>query len=247
MTGPVNAVVIGASGAIGLALTRALCARAEGGRVFALSRRPRPADEPRAQWIRADATDTDGLAKAAAEVAEHAPSIHRLICCTGMLHDDDAVPPIAPEKALEQLDADAFRRVMTVNALAPLLALTAFRPLLEHDQGSVAGLLSAMVGSIADNRLGGWYSYRMSKAALNMGVKTAAIELERRARRGRRAPIVAAVHPGTTHTPLSERFLRSRDARPAAASAQRILEVLDGLTAADSGGFFNWDGQPLPW
>lgn len=247
MTGTVNSVVVGASGAIGLAITQALSARDEGGRVFALARRPRAADAEHATWIRADATDADALAEAAEQVAGTAPRIHRLICCVGMLHDDDAAPPIGPEKSLEQLDADAFRRVMTVNALAPLLALTAFRPLLEHDEGSVAGLLSAMVGSIADNRLGGWYSYRMSKAALNMGVKTAAIELARRARRGRPAPIVAAVHPGTTVSPLSERFLRARDARPAAASATRILDVLDGLTADDSGGFFNWDGQPLPW
>jgi NAD(P)-dependent dehydrogenase (short-subunit alcohol dehydrogenase family) len=170
--------------------------------------------------------------------------VHLLVTCTGVLHGGDARPGLRPEKALAQLDAEGFLHVMRVNALAPLQVLAAFAPLLRHDQRAVAATLSAMVGSIGDNRLGGWYSYRMSKAALNMGLKNAAIELGRGARDG---PIVVAIHPGTTTTALSEPFLRHRTARSPAESAEHILAVLDGLTPANSGKFYNWDGRELPW
>jgi NAD(P)-dependent dehydrogenase (short-subunit alcohol dehydrogenase family) len=100
-----------------------------------------------------------------------------------------------------------------------------------------------MVGSIGDNRLGGWYSYRMSKAALNMGIRNAAIELGRH----RHGPIVVAIHPGTTLSPLSAPFAARDRARPADASAAAIVRVLDGLERTDNGRFFNWDGRELPW
>jgi NAD(P)-dependent dehydrogenase (short-subunit alcohol dehydrogenase family) len=247
MTSKLHAVVVGASGAMGLALTRALAGRDDVQRVFAVSRQHRTSDDPRVTWMESNVCDPDSLARLAQRIGAEAPRIHRLICCVGVLHADADGVRVGPEKALGQLRAGAFHQVMALNALAPLTVLHAFTPLLEHPDGSVAVTLSARVGSIGDNRLGGWYSYRMSKAALNMGIRTAAIELNRRARPDRPAPIVAAVHPGTTVSALSEPFLRGRPARSPDDSARHVLAVADGLTPADSGGFFNWDGQPLPW
>jgi NAD(P)-dependent dehydrogenase (short-subunit alcohol dehydrogenase family) len=241
-----NIVVAGASGAIGRALTRTLRDRPGVQHVYALSRRAPPAPEPGITWLQTDMADPDALHGAVRSVAVQAPRVHGLIICAGVLHDP-GTPPLQPEKSLAQLDGEAFLRVMRINALLPLQILGAFTPLLEHADGSVVAALSAMVGSIADNRLGGWYSYRMSKAALNMGLKTAAIEFARRARRNRPAPIVAALHPGTTHSGLSEPFLRHREARSADETATRLVDVIAKLGPADSGGFFNWDGRPLPW
>jgi NAD(P)-dependent dehydrogenase (short-subunit alcohol dehydrogenase family) len=169
--------------------------------------------------------------------------VHRLIVCTGILHGGATDPGLRPEKSLRQLRLANLQRCMAVNAWAPLMALEAFSPLLRHTDGAVAAALSAMVGSIGDNRLGGWYSYRMSKAALNMGLRSAAIELGRQ----RHAPIVVAVHPGTTLSALSAPFAGPERARPAHDSAAAILRVLDGLGPDDTGRFFNWDGRELPW
>jgi NAD(P)-dependent dehydrogenase (short-subunit alcohol dehydrogenase family) len=121
--------------------------------------------------------------------------------------------------------------------------LQAFAPKLDRGGQVRIGALSAQVGSIGDNALGGWYSYRMSKAALNMGIRCAAIELGR----FRRGTVVAAIHPGTTRTPLTDGFLGNREVRGPDESARRIVELLDGLGPDDNGGFFHADGQPLPW
>ncbi|MAT84546.1 MAG: hypothetical protein CMQ43_09255 [Gammaproteobacteria bacterium] len=244
---PINAVIVGASGGIGRALTDALLARDEARRVFALSRRFEPPAHPRLTALEADPTEPRSLARVAGAVADQVDAVHLLIICTGVLHGGDDDPGLAPEKSLADLDGERFRRVMTVNALAPLQTIHAFSPLLRHDHRAVAAALSAMVGSIGDNRIGGWYSYRMSKAALNMGLRNAAIELGRGRPSGRPKPIVAAIHPGTTVTPLSEPFLRRHRARPPEESAAHILAVLDRLTESDSGRFFNWDGSELPW
>jgi NAD(P)-dependent dehydrogenase (short-subunit alcohol dehydrogenase family) len=241
-----NVVVVGAAGGLGTAFCEALAARREVDCVFALSRSERPA-LPRVRALTTDVGDPASLARAVDAVREAAPHIHLLIICIGILHDAQT----APEKALSQLRQPDFQRIMTLNAFLPLQVLGAFAPLLRHGERSVVAALSAMVGSIGDNRLGGWYSYRMSKAALNMGLKTAAIELARgRATAGRphpTSPIVVAVHPGTTATGLSARYLHNRDARPPADSAQCVLDVLDRLSPADTGKFYNWDGRELPW
>lgn len=242
-----HAVIVGASGGLGRALTDALLARDDIQHVFALSRRFEPPPHPRLIALEADPTESRSLARVARAVADQVDAVHLLVVCTGVLHGGDDEPGLTPEKSLADLDGDRFRRVMTINALAPLQAIHAFSPLLRHDQRAVAAALSAMVGSIGDNRIGGWYSYRMSKAALNKGLRNAAIELGRGRPSGRPKPIVAAIHPGTTITPLSEPFLRRHRARPPEESAAHILAVLDGLTESDSGRFFNWDGSALPW
>lgn len=240
------AVVTSASGGIGRALTARLADAPDVAHVFALSRGGVGHQHERVTQLTADATDPQALAAAASRVGDAAPRVHLLITCGGLLHGGAEQPRLKPEKSLDALDPANFREVMAVNALAPLQVLGAFKRLLVHGEGAVAGLLSAQVGSIGDNRLGGWYSYRMSKAALNMGVRCAAIELGR-GRRGEGAPVVVAIHPGTTVSYLSEPFIGRHTARPAADSARHILEVLDALSPEDSGRFLNWDGRGLPW
>ncbi len=234
------AVVAGASGGLGRAISQSLAARPEYSTVFALSRSA-PSGEG-LSWLETDTTDPSDLEAAAARVAERADRVHLLICCSGVLHGGDE-GGLRPEKALAALELESLTLAMRVNAFAPLAAISAFRALLRHDQAPVAAVLSAMVGSISDNSLGGWYSYRMSKAALNMGVRNAAIEFGRL----RDGPCVVAVHPGTTLTELSKPFVRGRDPRSPHESAQYILSVLQGLAPEDSGKFFNWDGRELPW
>jgi NAD(P)-dependent dehydrogenase (short-subunit alcohol dehydrogenase family) len=241
-----NAIIAGAGSGLGAALARELAQRS-GYRVFALARRNELPALRHLTWLPTDLTDPASVANSLSTVADQAPQVHLLITCVGVLHGGGTEQGLGPEKSLRQLDADNFHHVMSVNALAPLQILGACAPLLRHDQRAVAATLSAMVGSIGENRLGGWYSYRMSKAALNMGLKNAAIELSRPATARRRGPIVTAIHPGTTRTALSAPFLGQRSARPPEHSAAHILRVIDKLSPADNGKFLNWDGRELPW
>jgi NAD(P)-dependent dehydrogenase (short-subunit alcohol dehydrogenase family) len=194
-------------------------------------------------WHQADATDPDQLAAAAERIGAAHERVHLLITCVGALHGGQSDPDFQPEKSLSALRLHNLQRSVAINAFAPLAALHAFLPLLRHDEGAVAATLSAMVGSIGDNALGGWYSYRMSKAALNMGLRNAAIECSRL----RDGPQVVAIHPGTTLTALSEPFVRRHRHRSPEESARRILQVIEGLSADDTGKFLNWDGQEIPW
>ncbi len=250
-----SSVIVGAGGALGRALVVACRTAPDAGTVFALARAPAADAEPAQQAkgplqtlppihrLVADPTDPAAMAAAAASVGAHTARIHRLIICTGILHGGPADPSFRPEKSLGQLRLDQLQQSILVNAWAPLVALDAFAPLLRHEDGAVAAVLSAMVGSIGENRLGGWYSYRMSKAALNMGIRNAAIELGRH----RHGPIVVAIHPGTTLSELSAPFAGAERARSPGVSAAAILRVLDGLGKSDNGRFFNWDGRELPW
>jgi NAD(P)-dependent dehydrogenase (short-subunit alcohol dehydrogenase family) len=240
-----TALVIGASGGLGQALWQQLKADKTYTDVLAISRRALVQPDPR--WFQADATCPEQLAEVARQVGERFGKLDLLINCTGMLHETG----LRPEKSLGQLHRQDFLKVMSVNAFAPLVALQTFTPLLRKAAGSsghgIAVTLSAMVGSISDNRLGGWYSYRMSKAALNMGLRNAAIELDRYVD----GPVVVAIHPGTTLTGLSEPFVGKRQnnqkVRSAACSAVHILHVVAGLSREDTGKFLNWDGRELEW
>jgi NAD(P)-dependent dehydrogenase (short-subunit alcohol dehydrogenase family) len=233
-----TAVVVGASGGLGQALFRNLQQDPRYSAVLAVSRSA-PAIDPQ-HWYQADTTCAAELNAAVASIESEHAAVHLLIICTGTLQDGGAV---SPEKSLRELDSRSLGRLVHVNAFAPLAALDAFSDLLNGAEGARVVVLSAMVGSITDNRLGGWYSYRMSKAALNMGVRTAAIELGRR----KGAPILVAMHPGTTLTRLSEPFLSNHSYRDPETSAEHILRVTQALVDADSGKFLNWDGSELPW
>ena len=222
-----KALVIGASGAIGQAFCQLLRADAGCSSVRELSRASSPA---------LDLEDPTSIAAAAAALAEEGP-YQLILHAAGLLHR----PGIAPEKSLAAIEADALQAVFQVNALGPALVLRHFLPLLDR-QGAMA-MLSAKVGSIGDNRLGGWYAYRASKAALNMLIRTAAIELARSKPKAR----LLALHPGTVISPLSQPFRGAAAARPAEQAAAEMLRVIDSLGPEHSGSFHAYDGQQLPW
>jgi len=234
-------IVIGATGGIGAALVEQLAARAEGGPVVALSRR-RPETLPQGvSWGPIDLDDEASIL-AAAEALDPHVAIDRVLVATGRLQALGR----APEKTWRHLDREGLLAAFADNAVGPALVAKHFLPRLPRDQRSVFAALSARVGSIGDNRLGGWYGYRASKAALNQLIHTLAIELARQ----RPQAICVALHPGTVDTGLSAPFqggvsaekLFSRDL-----AATQLLSVLDGLNPADSGGFFAWDGAAIPW
>ena len=219
-----HAVVIGASGGIGAAFADLLDADPQIGRVTRLSR---------ASGF--DLTDPASITDAAAALVSP-PDL--VIVATGLLHAEG----FAPERDLRQLSADAFARAFAVNAIGPALVAQAFLPLLPKGRKTVFAALSARVGSISDNRLGGWHAYRASKAALNMIIRNFAVELARTHKQA----IAVTLHPGTVDSALSEPFQRNVEPDKLFTpdySAERLLSVLDGLTPADSGHLFAWDGQ----
>lgn len=231
------AIVIGATGGIGSAVADAMDRSGRFADVIRLGRRTSP---------RLDLLDDESIAAAAAHTATrlgHGRSVSglRLVFdATGLLHDTAA----EPEKSWRALDAAQMMRLFAINAAGPALLMKHFLPLLAREQKSVFATISAKVGSIGDNHLGGWYSYRASKAALNQFVRTAAIELKRRSPHA----VCVALHPGTVATRLSEKFARNApNVQSPTQSAARMLAVLDTLTDADTGGFFSYSGERLPW
>lgn len=191
-----------------------------------------------------DYTQPDTIDQAATWLQRYLAStgsqLRQVVVATGYLHSELG----QPERSLRQLNAHYLQHVMQVNAVGPALLLGALAPLLPRQGRVVWAAVSAKVGSIGDNALGGWYGYRASKAALNQFVKTASIEL----RRHNRDAICVALHPGTVDTGLSAPFSKSGlKVRPASVAAAELQAVLDGLTAADSGGFFDYQGKALPW
>lgn len=239
-----NAMVIGATGGIGAALVEALEARDEVETVFAASRSGGHLKAARkgTERLMLDVQNETSIVECAEAVRQRSGSLSLLIYAAGVLHTADA----RPERRLEQLEAPALDGVFAVNAFGPMLVAKHFWPLLKHDRRAVLANVSARVGSIGDNRLGGWYAYRCSKAALNMFTKTLSIELKRRAPN----VICLAVHPGTVDTNLSKPFQASvPDGKlftPAYAAA-RLLENIDRATAEASGSFLAWDGQDIEW
>jgi NAD(P)-dependent dehydrogenase (short-subunit alcohol dehydrogenase family) len=230
-----TALVVGASGGIGGAVFEQLRTSGRHEQVVGWSRRA--IDE----FTHVDLTDETSI-QAGAEALADAPPLRFVFVATGLLHADG----LRPERNLRELDAAALNRLFQVNAVGPALLAKHLLPLLPREGRSVFAALSARVGSIGDNRLGGWHAYRASKAALNMLLRNAAVELART----HREAVVALLHPGTVDTALSAPFQRNvgegRLFDPAF-SAERLLAVLDGLTPADTGGFWAWDGQPVPW
>ena len=216
-------VVVGASGGIGQALADAAEAR---GAVIRLSR---PA---------IDARDEATIAAAAERAGD---GLTHVIVAAGLLHARGQ----GPERDWRQISADWMLESFRVNTVLPALVAKHFLPRLRRDGPSLFAVLTARVGSIGDNRLGGWHAYRASKAALNMILRNLAVEM------GRSHPkaVIAGLHPGTVDTGLSAPFQKGvAEGRLFTAdhSAERLLAVLSGLTPADSGGVFAWDGARVP-
>ncbi len=219
-----RALVLGANGALGGAFVRCLQGS---GSVTGLSRR--------------DGLDWTQPSRAEAVLDEAAASgpFDLVIDATGAL-EPGGYPP---EKKLAAVEADGMATHFSVNAIGPALVLKRHDALLVREGRAVFATLSARVGSIGDNRLGGWISYRASKAALNQIVRTAAIEIARK----RPEAVVVALHPGTVATPLSEKFAGERERFTPDEAATRLLGVLGGLRPDQSGGFFAHDGAAIPW
>lgn len=224
-----QALILGATGAIGGAIAAQLSADPRCARLCTLSRQSAPA---------MDFEQPESIAAAAEALRPQGPW-HLIVVATGMLSG----PTGGPEKRLADLNATHLAASFATNTIGPALALAHFAPQLAKGERSLLAVLSAKVGSIGDNRLGGWYSYRASKAALNMLLKTAAIEVARTHPQA----VLAALHPGTVDSALSAPFRGAQIGRPPTAAAQELLAVLDGLQPQDSGGFWAYDGQQLPW
>ena len=236
--------MVGARGGLGTALCQRLRSDPRFSRVLAGGRRTEPTTTA-VPGIDLDIelTDESRVAAAAAHVGElvrTGPPLRLLIDATGFLHGSG----FEPEKSWRDLDAAHMAHAFAINAIGPALLMKHFLPLLPRSGKAVFATLSAKVGSIGDNRLGGWYSYRASKAALNQLVHTAAIELARQ----KPQAICVALHPGTVDTGLSARFAKSGlEVQTPEAAAVRLLAVIDGLSTKDNGGFFNHHGEALPW
>lgn len=233
--------IFGASGGIGAALVDALAQRDDVERVYALSRTPVSQGAKRTS-LSFDYGDESSIAAAAEQMAAGGP-LDLVIVATGLLSRGDE---IQPEKTWRTLDAEAMAENFRVNTIGPALI---GKHMLEHlsvEGRPLFAALSARVGSIEDNGLGGWHSYRAAKAALNQIIRNFAIELRRRNKRA----VAVALHPGTVETSLSAPFSgnvpEGKLFSPGYA-AKCLLSVIDGMGVEDSGGFFAWDGKPIPF
>lgn len=219
-----NALVIGASGGIG----RALCDRlgARGVAMTGLSRSGTGFDLRNPESVEAALADLRG-------------PFDLVFVASGALEIDGA----EPEKTVRAIDAEAMMAQFAVNAVGPALVLRHAARLLPRDRRAVFAVLSARVGSIGDNRLGGWISYRAAKAAVNQIVHTAAIELARTHRQS----LCVALHPGTVATEFTQKYLGRHPAAPPQEAAENLLRVIDGLQPEHTGGFFDWAGKEIVW
>ena len=225
-----NIAVIGSSGAIGGAFVKILSYQYPHANLYSFSRT--------SEYL-IDYTNEDSIA-AAANIASKQGALNLIIVANGMLHDKE----IMPEKALKELSMKKFYRLFEVNTIVPALIAKHFLPQLDRENSSIFAVLSARVGSISNNDLGGWYAYRASKAALNMIIKNAAIEIGRRNKNA----IIVGLHPGTVDTNLSRPFHKSIPTDKLftpAESVKKLLKVLENLTPHQSGKCFAWDGDEI--
>lgn len=224
-----KAIVLGASGAIGRAFVKALSDADSTATVIGLSRRSDPGF---------DIEDEDSIAAHAQSLKSSAP-FHLIVDATGALNIDGQ----GPEKRIEDLDRDRLQRAFMINAIGPVLLLKHFLPLLPMRSRCIFAKLSARVGSISDNRKGGWYGYRASKAALNMFLRTAAIE----ACRKRPEAVFVALQPGTVRSPLSAPYLSGVDAIEPVTAATKLLSAIDQLQPSRQAVFIDYKGETVPW
>ncbi|MEY4270771.1 MAG: hypothetical protein RLZZ58_1987 [Pseudomonadota bacterium] len=232
-----RAVVIGAGGGIGGALAAHIAADPRCAALYALSRSG--VAVAGATTLACDLDDDASLAAAATIVAAGGP-VDLLFIATGRLHRGEDVQP---EKSWRAVRRAAMAEIFAANSVGPMLAVQAFLPHMPRRSRALVGLLGARVGSIGDNRMGGWYSYRAAKAALAMLVRTLAIELART----HPDAAVLLLHPGTVDTALSAPFRGGAAVRLSPAdSAARLIAVLDGVSAAASGAHIDWQGKVIP-
>ncbi|MBE9038384.1 SDR family NAD(P)-dependent oxidoreductase [aff. Roholtiella sp. LEGE 12411] len=255
-----NALIVGASRGIGLGFVKNLLQDDRITKVYATYRQPESACElialagkysERLTCLSMDITDELQIAEAIKKMRMEINKLHLVVNCVGLLHEGS----LQPEKSLRQLNSENLLRYFQINSIGAVLLAKHLLPLFRHSDGSSAAVsaersvfahISAKLGSIGDNQLGGWYGYRASKAALNMFLRTAAIEY----RRSCPKTLVVTLHPGTTDTRLSRPFQQNVPAEKLFSverTVTQLLAVIEQLQEDDSGHFFSWDGSKLPW
>ncbi|NET33390.1 MAG: SDR family NAD(P)-dependent oxidoreductase [Cyanothece sp. SIO1E1] len=246
-----HALIVGASRGIGLGFVRSLLQDDNIAKIYATYRQAGAAFDllaladqhaDRLACRTMDITDEASIAACLEQINAEIDSLHWVVNCVGILHEG----ALQPEKSLRQINPEQLMRYFQVNSMGAVLLAKHLLPLLRHGDRSIFATISAKIGSIGDNRLGGWYGYRASKAALNMLMRTAAIEY------GRKSPktIVVMLHPGTTDTNLSQPFQKGVPPEKLFSverTVTQLLAVIENLHDSDSGQFFSWDGSRLPW
>jgi NAD(P)-dependent dehydrogenase (short-subunit alcohol dehydrogenase family) len=246
-----NALVVGASQGIGLGFVRLLLQSDNITKIYATYRNQESAGElftlkekhrDRLECLCLDITEESQIEAGIKQIKESVKRLHLAIYCVGVLHEGE----LTPEKSLKQIVPENLLYYFQVNSIGAVLLAKHLMPLFKHSDRSIFASISAKVGSIEDNHLGGWYGYRASKAALNMFLKTIAIEYSRRCPK----TIVVALHPGTTDTRLSQPFQKNVPPEklfPVEHTVNLLSTVIKGLEIKNSGQFFSWDGTLLPW
>lgn len=242
----ITALVVGAGQGIGLEFVRQLLESEQCDRLYATYRNPHSKlleiTDSRLRCFSMDIVEEAQIAEVARAIQAETSSLQFVINCVGVLHDG----PLQPEKSLRHLNAEALLQYFQINSIGAVMLAKHLQPLLKHRTRAVFATISAKIGSIGDNQAGGWYGYRASKAALNMFLRTTAIEYKRTCP----GTIVVMLHPGTTDTELSRPFQRSVPPEKLFSvdrTVRQLLSVIDQLKETDSGEFFSWDGSRLPW
>jgi NAD(P)-dependent dehydrogenase (short-subunit alcohol dehydrogenase family) len=236
-----DVAVIGANGGIGEALVEILLQQPSVNHVFRCSRSRPKTSLDQSSWIELDISNEETIVAAAENIKSKSAQLSLIIVATGILHVEDH---IQPEKSWTSLDTINLSKVFQINTIGPALVAKHFFSLLPKAQKAVFVALSARVGSISDNKVGGWHSYRCAKAALNMLIKTLSVELSRK----NPYAIAITLHPGTVNTKLSKPFQSRVPVQQLLTpeySAAKLLEVINSLTVIDTGDFFAWDGAKI--
>ncbi len=243
-----NALVLGAGGGLGQAIVARLLTDPTIDKIIAVSRNAKTEDlsghwisSSRLIWIQTDYVE-EAMADVVTQLAPYAGTLSRVCICHGLLHSDTRWP----EKRLEDISADALHEIFHANTVIPSLWLKLLLRVITGKQPCVVAVLSARVGSIGDNRMGGWYAYRTSKSALNMMLKTFAVEYARRAKNVK----LISFHPGTTDTPLSKPFQASvpqENLFSTAFVADRLVGVMDQSDVDGQLSYLDWDGKAIVW
>ncbi|MDF2387287.1 SDR family NAD(P)-dependent oxidoreductase [Nostoc ellipsosporum NOK] len=246
-----NALIVGASQGIGLGFVKRLLQDDRIAKVYATYRQLESGSElialaseypERLICLSMDITDELQISECIQQLRSQINKLHLVINCVGLLHDDT----LQPEKSLRQINSENLLRYFQINSIGAVLLAKHLLPLFRHGERSVFATISAKLGSIGDNQLGGWYGYRASKAALNMLIRTTAIEYSRSCPK----TLVITLHPGTTDTRLSRPFQANVPAEKLFSverTVTQLLTVIEQLQEGDSGHFFSWDGSRLPW
>jgi NAD(P)-dependent dehydrogenase (short-subunit alcohol dehydrogenase family) len=236
-----SALVIGGSGQIAQAIIEKLLTYLPPENIVVISRGPRPDKFAGVIWHQSE-YDEPSMNKLAMQFYDEQRNFEKVFICHGVLHDGD----VKPEKRLEELSADSINHIININTITPVLWLKHLLPVLKQSANCQLTIFSARVGSIKDNHMGGWYSYRASKAALNMLLKTTAIEYARRAKQVK----LIAFHPGTTDTPLSRPYsanVPEDQLFSPSFVADRLFEILKNLPADGELSFVDWQGKSIKW